>query len=113
MPATIITTALVLCYSTAKYACRVWERQTHVSKLDPALNKACDSITGCLRPIYVDNVYLLDGITPHGVRRATTSRQEGRKQTDDIRHFLYSHEPVNKHLTSRNRFVHSVTQLDK
>ena len=49
-PATIKTTALALCYSTAEYACPVWESSTHVSKLDPALNEACRSITGCLRP---------------------------------------------------------------
>ena len=75
-PATIKTTALALCYSMAEYACPVWERSIHVSKLDPALNEACRSITQCLRPTSVDNVYLLAGIAPPGVRRATTSRQE-------------------------------------
>ena len=34
------------------------------------------------------------------------------KQTEDARHSLYSHEPVNKHLKSRNSFVHFVTPLD-
>ena len=65
-PATITTTALALCYSTAEYVCPVWERSTHVSKLDPALFD--------LRPTSVENVYLLAGIAPPGVRRATTSR---------------------------------------
>ena len=46
---TIKTTALAFCYSTAKYACPVWEMSTHVSKLDTALNQACRSVTGCLR----------------------------------------------------------------
>ena len=32
--------------------------------------------------------------------------QERTKQTDDPRHSLYSHEPVNKRLKSRNSFVH-------
>ena len=40
-----------------------------------ALNEACRSITGCLRPTSVENVYPLAGITPPGVRRATTTRQ--------------------------------------
>ena len=84
----------------------------HVSKLDPALNEACRSITGCLRPTSFENVYLLTGIAPPGVRRAATFRQERRKQTEDPRHSLYSHELVNKRLKSRNRFVHSVTRLD-
>ena len=82
------------------------------SKLDPALNEACRSITGCLKPTYVENVYLLAGIAPHGVRRATTSRQERRKQAEDPKHSLHSHEPVNKRQKSRNSFVHSVTPLD-
>ena len=104
--------SFVLCYYTTEYACPVWERSKHVSKLDPALKEACRSITGCLRPTSVDNVYLLAGIAPPGVRRATTSRQKRKKQTEDPRHSLYSHEPVNKRLKSRNSFVHSVTPLD-
>ena len=55
---------LALCYSTAEYASPVWERSTRVSKLDPALNKAGRSITGCLRPTSVENVYILAGIAP-------------------------------------------------
>ena len=60
----------------------------------------------------MDNVYPLAGIAPPGVRRATTSRQERGKQTEDPSHSLYSHEPVNKRLKSRNSFVHSITPLD-
>ena len=78
----------------------------------PALNEACRSLTACLRPTSVDNVYLLVGFAPPGVRRATTSRQERRMQTEDPMHSLYSHEPVNKRLKLRNSFVHSVTSLD-
>ena len=69
LEATIKTTALPLSYSTAEYTCPVWERSTHVRKLDPALNEACRSITGCLRPTSVENVYLLAGIAPPGVTR--------------------------------------------
>ena len=101
-----------LCYSTAEYVCPVWERSKHVSKLDPALNEPCRSIIGCLRPTSVENVYILAGIAPPGVRKATTSRQERNKQTEDARHSLYSHEPVNKRMKARNSFVHSVTPLD-
>ena len=111
-PATIKTTVLALCYSTAENAYPVWERSKHVYKPDPALNEACRSITGCLRPTSDENVHLLAGIAPPGVRWATTSRQERRKQTEDPRHSLYSHEPVNKRLKSRNSLVHSVTPLD-
>ena len=57
-------------------------------------------------------ISLLAGIAPHGVRRATTSRQERKKQTEDPTHSLYSHKPVNKRLKSINSFMHSVTPLD-
>ena len=104
-PATIKTTTLALCNSMAEYACPVWERSKHVSKLDPAMDEACRSITGCLRPTSVENVYLLASIAPPGVSRATTSRQERRKQTKDHGHSIYSHEPINKRLNSRNSFT--------
>ena len=84
-----------------------------VNKLGPALNEACRSVTGCLRPTTVDTVYLLVGIAPLGVRRATTSQQERKKQTEDPRHSLYNHEPVNKRMKSRNSFVHSVTPAER
>ena len=51
-----------------------------VSKLDPPQYEECRSITGSLRPASVENVYILVGIAPPDVRRATTSRQEGRSQ---------------------------------
>ena len=74
-PATIKTIALALCYSTAEYVCPVWEKSTHVSKLDPALNEAFRSITECLRPTSVENVYILAGIAQPGVRRAVTRKK--------------------------------------
>ena len=84
--------------------------QNNVSKLDPALNEAYRYITECLRSTSLENVYLLAGVAPPGVR---TSRQERKKQPEDPRHSLCSHEPVNKCLKSRNSFVpHSVTPLD-
>ena len=46
-PQTLKSTALALCYSTAEYACPVWERSAHAKKIDPALNATCRLITGC------------------------------------------------------------------
>ena len=40
---TIRTTALALSYSAAEYACPVWARSPHASKLDPELNDACNN----------------------------------------------------------------------
>ena len=80
-PATIKTTSLALSYSTAEYACPVWKRSTHVSKLGPALNEASRSITGCMRPVMeafllpTVNNHLLSSADQHGFRPAhsTTS----------------------------------------
>ena len=49
-PYTLLTTALALCFSTAKYACPVWERSSHAGKVDSALSNTCRRITGCLKP---------------------------------------------------------------
>ena len=66
---TIRTTALALSYSAAEYACPVWARSPHASKLDPELSDAYRSITGCLRPTNVKELYLLAGIAPPDIRR--------------------------------------------
>ena len=78
-PSTIKTTALALCYTTAEYACPVWERPAHAYKVDPALNEACRSITGCLKSTNVENLYLLAGIAPPAIRRHTTAQREREK----------------------------------
>ena len=50
-PSTIKTTALALCYSTAEYACPVWERSAHAHKVDPVLNVfAAPSQDACNQP---------------------------------------------------------------
>ena len=74
-PSTIKTTALALCYSTAVYACPVWERSAHAHMVDPVLKDACHAITGCLQPTNVENLYLLSGIAPHAVRRSVTAQR--------------------------------------
>ena len=42
-PSTIKTTALALCYSTAEYACPVWERSAHAHKVDQKRLKSRNS----------------------------------------------------------------------
>ena len=110
-PSTIKTTALALCYSTAEYACPVWERSAHAYKVDPALNEACRSITGCLKPTNVENIYLLAGIAPPAIRRHTTAQREREKQIDDDRHPLYGHTPAARRLKSQHSFIHSTEPL--
>ena len=98
-----MTTALALCYSTAEYACPVWERSAHAHKVDPVLNDACRAITGCLQPTNVENLYLLAGIAPPAVRRSVTAQREREKQVNDNRHPLHGHrrtdtEPIHSQI---------------
>ena len=58
-PRSIRATALALSYPTAEYAASVWSRSSYAKNLDPALNQACRSVTGCLKPTNV-----LSGIAP-------------------------------------------------
>ena len=73
---TLRTSTLALRYTAAEYACPVWSRFVHASKLDPARNNACRTITGCLKPTNTSNLYLLAGITPPEIKRETASRAE-------------------------------------
>ena len=83
---TIITTALALCYSIAEYAATVWARSTYADILDPELNKACRAITGCLKPTYVEDLYLLAGIVSPDIRIYVCARMEQTKQMEQDTH---------------------------
>ena len=107
---TIKTTALALCYSTAEYACPVWERSAHAHKVDPVLNDACRAITGCLQPTNVENLYVLAGIAPPAVRRSVTAQREREKQVN--RYPLHGHNLPRKRLKSRNSFIHATDETD-
>ncbi|KAI0239735.1 putative RNA-directed DNA polymerase from transposon BS [Lamellibrachia satsuma] len=108
---TLRSSCLALCYSAAEYACPVWERSTHASKLNPALHDVCRIISGCLKPANVDSVHLLAGIAPHQIRRTVASRMERSRLTTDTRHQLFNHMPAASRLKSRKSFMHTVTPL--
>ena len=105
---TIRTTAIALCYSTAEYAAPVWERSAYAQLLNPELNQACRAITGCLRPINVENLYLLAGIAPPEIRRSVCARVERTKQVERETHSLFGHTPARRRLKSRRSFLTSV-----
>ena len=87
----IRTTELALCYSISEYA----------AILDPELNKACRTITGCLKPTYVKYMYLLTGIAPPDIRRDVCARIERTKQMEKETHSLFGHIPARCRLKSR------------
>ena len=94
-----IRTALALSYFMVEYAAPVWSRSSHAKKLDPALDQACRSVTGCLKPTSVENLYLLSRISPPpppSIRRDVCARVERRKQSSNKAHSLFDHTPANK-----------------
>ena len=107
---TIRTTALALSYSASEYAFSVWARSPHASKLDPELNDACISITGCLRQTNVEDLYLLAGIAPPNIRDVC-ARVGKKKQETNSSHSLHSQVPAERRLR-RDCFLSSVRPAD-
>ena len=105
------TADLTLCYSAAEYACPVSERSSHAKKVDPWLSDSFRSITGCLKPTYVDSLHVLAGIAPPGLRRSVASGTERLGQTKDIRHPCHAYQPAPSRLQSRRSFLRSVEPL--
>ena len=105
---TIRTTALALCYSVAMCAAPVWARSPHAQKLNPELNSVCRAVTGCLKPINVEGLYLLAGIAPPDMGRYLCARVEKTKQETNEAHSLYGQNPGERRIESRNCFLRSV-----
>ena len=97
----------MLSYSATEYACPVWARPPHASKLDPEMNDTCGSITGCLRPTNIEELYLLAGIAPHDIRRDVCARVEKKKQETNAAHSLHSQITAERRL-KRECFLSSV-----
>ena len=98
---TIRTTALAL----------VWARSPYVSKLDHELYYACISITGCLRPINVEELYLIAGIAPPDITRDVCAIVEMKKQETNAAHSLHGQVPAERRL-KRECFLDSVRPAD-
>ena len=91
-----------------KYAARLWVRSTYADILDPEQNKSRRAITGCLKPTYVDDLYLLAGIAPPDIRRDACVRMERTKQMKQDTHSLFGRIPARSRLKSRKDFLTSV-----
>ena len=107
-PSTIRKTALALSSSTVDYVAPVWARSAHAKNMDPELNQACRSVTGCLNPTNVEDLYLLSGITPPAIRRDVGARMERQKQTTRETHSLFVHISATRRPKSRHCFLSSV-----
>ena len=95
-------------YSTADYAATVWARSPHAKNLDPGLNQACRSVTGCLKPTNIEDLYLLSAIAIPAIRRDVCTREERQKQSTRETHSLFGQIPATKYLKYRHCFLSSV-----
>ena len=93
------TTALALCYSTAEYAVPVWARSSHANKLNPVLNKACRSITGCLKPTNIEDLYLIAGIAPPDIRKKSMYCTMYELESKTAREVTHRYRPSNRRLS--------------
>ena len=86
-------TAWALSYFAAECVAPVWARSPHANNLDPGLSQACRSVTGCLKPTNVDDLYFLSGIAPPAIRRDTCASVERQKQSTRDIHSLFGKIP--------------------
>ena len=107
---TLRTATLSLVYSTAEYCAPAWCRSAHVRLIDSVINDALRIVTGCLRPTPADNLPVLAGIQPAGLRRlgATLSlATRGIRNPDHILHerLVRPLDESEERLKSRRPFV--------
>ena len=98
---------LVLCYSIAEYAALVWARSKYADILDQELNKACWTITWCLKPTFVEYFNLSAGIAPPDIKRDVCTRMERNKQMEQQIRSLFTHIPA-RSLKSRKDLLINV-----
>ena len=111
-PATVRTTALALCFSTAEYACSPWGRYIDTGHVDIALNDTCRIITGCLKATPISCLYALVRIAPPHIRRKGAANADRCLQEDDPRHPFHGQRPAKHRLPSRNSFLDSAEALN-
>ena len=111
-PATVRTTALALCFSTAEYACSSWGRSRHTGHVDIALNDTCRIITGCLEATPIPCLYALAGIAPPHIRRKVAANADRCLQEDDPIYPLHGQRPAKHRLPARNSFLDSTEALN-
>ena len=86
---TLRTATLALVHSTAEYCAPVWCHSTLIRPTDPAINDALWVVTGCLRPTPADNLPVLAGILPAGLRRNVATLSLACRAMEP-RHLLHS-----------------------
>jgi len=106
---TLHVVTLALAHSTTEYCTPVWCCSAHTCLINPAINDTFRIVTGCLRPIPVDNLRILAGIQPAELQRKKAILSLARRAMEPG-HLLYStlNCPPRAnalHLKSRHPFV--------
>ncbi|KAE8287398.1 hypothetical protein D5F01_LYC13438 [Larimichthys crocea] len=92
----------------AEYCAPVWNRSTHVQKLDAALNTALQTVSGCLRATPTNQLPVLVRISPAEVRREAATLALARKAQLNESHLLHkvvTETPQQARLKSRHPFA--------
>lgn len=86
---TLRTTALTSCYSVAKYACPMWERSPHTTKLDPVVDDSCCCSLGCLKPMWTVYMCFLELFHP--------TKREWLQEKNDTTHQRHETSAIRPH----------------
>ena len=105
--ATMRTTALSLCFSTAELARSSWGHSKHTGYVYNALSDTCRIVTGCLKATPIPCLYALAGIAPPHIRREVASNADRCIQVDGTGHPLRGQRPAKYRLPSSNSFLDS------
>ena len=91
-PAAIRITTPALSYSSAENTCPVWKRSAQAHTINPLLNDACRSITGCLQLVSTCRYR-----SPSYKEKCCSTKREG-VQVNDTRHPLHDHTVPKIHM---------------
>jgi len=114
---TLRIATLALVHSTVEYFAPVWCRSKHTRLLDKPIHDALLLVTGCLRPIPIENLFVLPGITPteHSRKRATLSLDRRAMDPEHLFHdrLLFTPTKQQQELKSRHSIVPAAPNLLK
>lgn len=100
------TSAQVLCFSAAEYACPVYCRSALAKKANISLNKTCSIVTDCMKPTRIENHHKAAGITTLDLRRKPHDEQSEKLiATFDVRPIIFGPECGPSRLKFRRRFL--------
>ena len=88
------------------------QHQHMQNKQYPALHDCCRIIADCQKPINIDSLYLLVGISPPDIRQTVASHTERLRQVAGTKHQLHNHMPAASRLKSQKSFMNTIKPLN-